>query len=201
MHTTPRTCLHWQIYQREFKLRWCYPSLAASSKDCREEQTQGWIWQGYFRVQRWDCCLEMPRHLRGAQPSSQTTSGWRPPPCQAREAEERGKRPAKGTSLGASSPGAWCTCPCRGPAAPALGRWTHCPMARSALRVHGPPPPVLFFACLTLLFSQPCTSVSLHSDTSSFPPLPFSTPYTTFFLPFTCYSAVQSTWEKVLKGN
>lgn len=141
MHTTPRTCLHWQIYQREFKLRWCYPSLAASSKDCREEQTEGWIWQGYFRVQRWDCCLEMPRHLRGAQPSSQTTSGWRPPPCQAREAEERGKRPAKGTSLGASSPGAWCTCPCRGPAAPALGRWTHCPMARSALRVHGPPPP------------------------------------------------------------
>lgn len=125
---------------------------------------------GWDMVQRWDLCLEKSQHLHRTQPSSQPTSGWRLPPCQTQETEKRGMSAAKGTSLVTSNLVTWCTCLCRGLAAPVVGRWTHCIMTRSALCLHKPFP---FLSLPALPFCCPHNFVHpYHSTATSFLFLP-----------------------------
>lgn len=93
VHSTPSTCLHWQICQWVFKFCWCYPPLPA----CHDERSlyRGANQANFGRdmLQRWGCCLEKSRQPPEAQPSSQSTCGWRPCSCQTRgiKREEQGQ--------------------------------------------------------------------------------------------------------------
>lgn len=101
VHLPPSTCLRQEICQWEFKLCWCYPSLTAC---CNKERPQRGANQRLILAGIWcrgETAGEVPVPPRG--PVLLPAYVWlKASPCQAQEAEERGMRPAKGTSLGAT---------------------------------------------------------------------------------------------------